>query len=188
LTKRVIAFFWAVEPLAVNAGLPPQLTFAEDVPVGELLPVALSCPPHADIVTAVATMSAAPIRLLAKTIGAEGACRTAFFRAGMRHANKIACSALMLGNYRIDEFSHSLPAVSRRCDPGHTSGGGCLSSLYFAEKIGLNSMVAVQGGTECHADHVMWGRTAGRAVAAPGATAAAWPLPVLLPERCGRWG
>ena len=63
--KRVIAFAWAVEPLALRVGLPPQVTFAGDVPVVALPPVALFSPPHADNITAAVAriLSAAPNRL-----------------------------------------------------------------------------------------------------------------------------
>jgi hypothetical protein len=59
LTKRVIAFSWAVEPLAFKVGWPPQVTFTGGA---ALPPVALLLPPHADKITApaVTILSAAP--------------------------------------------------------------------------------------------------------------------------------
>jgi hypothetical protein len=65
LTKRVIAFAWAVEPLALRIGLPPQATFADGVPVVVLPPVAFLSLPHADNITApvVRILNAAPNRL-----------------------------------------------------------------------------------------------------------------------------
>jgi hypothetical protein len=82
--KRVIAFSWAVEPLALSVGLPPQATLAVDALVVALPPVALLSPPHADKSAApvARTTAAAPNRLSAR--------ETARFLAAMRHSNKIA--------------------------------------------------------------------------------------------------
>lgn len=100
-TKRVIAFFCAVEPLAVKAGLPPQLTFIGAALVFGLLPVGLLCPPRADSKTAIRTVRARPNALLACVIGVDGARATAVFRAGMRHVNKIARRALAASKRRL---------------------------------------------------------------------------------------
>jgi hypothetical protein len=66
LTKRVIAFAWAVDPLALSVFFPPQLTLADDLLVVPLpwLALLLSLP-HADnIREQVASMlTAAPNRL-----------------------------------------------------------------------------------------------------------------------------
>jgi hypothetical protein len=89
-----MAFCWAVEPLAFRVGLPPQLTFADDVPVVALPELALWSPPHADNTTApaVGMLSAAPNRLSLKGIvvaRVAAARQTAAFLAAMRHSNKI---------------------------------------------------------------------------------------------------
>jgi len=86
--------------------LPPQVTFADDVPVVALPPVALLSPPHADNISAPVAriLSAAPNRLISNRIplnGTDGtvvagssslarARRTAVFLAAMKHSNKIA--------------------------------------------------------------------------------------------------
>src|ERR1700721_2293367 len=72
LTKRVIAFSWAVEPLAFRVGWPPQVTLS-DAP---LPPVALLLPPHADKITAptVRTITAAPNLLIFNLIPSMERC------------------------------------------------------------------------------------------------------------------
>jgi hypothetical protein len=63
LTKRVIAFAWAVDPLALSVFFPPQLTLVDDLLVVPL--VLLLSLPHADNISEqVASMlTAAPNRL-----------------------------------------------------------------------------------------------------------------------------
>src|SRR6516162_1905763 len=92
LTKRVIAFAWAVEPLAFRVGLPPQITFAGDVPVVALPPVVLLSPPHADNIAAPAAriLSVAPNRLSLNQIPLRGTDEmiAGGLAGAMRHSNK----------------------------------------------------------------------------------------------------
>jgi len=123
LTNSAIALAWAVEPLALRVGLPPQVDVADDGPVVALPPVALLLPPHADNTTAamVRMLSAAPNRLILNSIPLNdtdemiavrvaAARQTAVFLAAMRHSNKIAhqqmCPAIA-GYRRIHGVSHS---------------------------------------------------------------------------------
>jgi hypothetical protein len=53
LVKRVIALFWAVEPLALSVGFPPQLTFpADGAPADVLGALAFLSLPHPDSISA----------------------------------------------------------------------------------------------------------------------------------------